>query len=529
MISAIVVAIAIRTIVISSSPTFLLGGDTPGYVAYTKEIIQNGFLIPGLNTIHFPGSFWVYPPVLPYFWSLLTVLFGNHPFTAFFVIEISGMVIDSLVIIPLYKTARLVFGKKVAAVSALLYTVYLPDLFALTWGGVPQLFATFIFSWVIYFTILISRQKTTSRRYAAALGLSLIALTFTHDLTIFVMLFVLLAILFASFLIKNIKIKGLNPDLSHLNSILRNVPISLLIALPALLLWYVPRYWWIIDAGAPYIDTNLPAIFSGSTSPAQLILQGINGYLSPLGFAIFLIPLVVWSIYIAFKHHPERIGVLLMFTAFPVIMSMADFHDPIVVARMGYYSFLPALIFSAYGIVNLVERYASASKTRTSSPKIGLSRNQNQRRVIAALLLPLLLVSALGVSANMNSHTFYNSYINNGPDQVIDYSTLNWIHSNLPNNSTFASFGEFGYYIMGYDGNPTLVYQNLKYLTQPAEWNESIAAYNLVYQPNHNVSLTEQLIKKYDVSYVTSIGNVSVPSFYKAIYRDNSTTIYYVQ
>lgn len=523
---AILIALAVRTIVISSSPTFLLGGDTPGYVAYTREIIQNGFLVPGLNTLHFPGSFWVYPPILPYFWSIVSNALGNNPLTPFYVIEISGIVADSFVIIPLYKTARTIFGNGVAKAAALMFTVYLPDLYALTWGGVPQLFATLIFAWVIYFTVMISKQETRSRKNAVALGITLVILTFTHDLTIFVTVFVLTFVLVASILLKKVKVPGLRPNGAHLNSIVKNIPLSLLIGLPAILLWYIPRYWWIIDAGAPYIDANLPAIFPQNVGTLQLIFQGVNGYLSPLGFAIFLIPLVAWSLYVAVRRDFEKSGVILLFALSPILISIVDFHDPTIVARMGYYTFLPSLILASYGIIRLKEMYTRESKAERGSYSIKPSGNQ--KRVIA-VMLPLILVSALGVSANMNSHTFYNSYVDSSPSQVIDYSTLNWIHSNVPKNSTFASFGEFGYYIMGYDGNPTLVYQNLKYLTQPTEWNESVAAYALVYQPSQNLTLTEHLITKYNVSYVTSIVNVSVPGFYKEIYTDNSTTIYYVK
>lgn len=525
--SAILIALAVRTLVISSSPTFILGGDTPGYVAFTKEIISNGLMIPGLNSLHFPGSFWVYPPLLPYFWSLLVKMIGTSTFTPFYVIEISGMVVDSLVIIPLFMTAKLVFGRRTAIISAFIFTVYLPDLYALTWGGVPQLFATFLFATVIYFAVRISKEEGDNKRNAVFLGITLTVLTFTHDLTIFVMLFSLILLSVMSAILLKFKFKGLNPNYAHLRSIVYKIPMAILIAVPALLVWYIPRYWWIIDAGAPYINTSLPFVVSNNTNLLSLIYQGVNGYLSPLGFAIFLIPLLIYSFRISIKQQFEKSGVLLAFTLFPVAMSILDFHDPTIVARMGYYSFLPGTIITAFGITYLYDRYGGKLKSLRKENIV--SWKQNGKTVTAALVVPLLLVSALGVSANMSSHTFYNSYVDAQPNQIIDYSALGWIHSNLPKNSTFASFGEFGYYIMGYDGNPTLVYQNLKYLTQPVEWNESIAAYNLVYRPAYNTSLTQGLISKYNISYVTSMNGVTVPSFYKEVYSNENMTIYFVR
>lgn len=527
VLTAIIIALAVRTLVISSSPTFILGGDTPGYVAFTREIIQNGLFIPGLNSLHFPGSFWVYPPLLPYFWSMLIKAFGDSTFTPFYVIEISGMVIDSLVIIPLFLTARTVFGSKVAIISAFMYTVYIPDLYALTWGGVPQLFATFLFAFAIYFTVRISRDESRSRRDAVLLGLVLIVLTFTHDLTIFVMLFSLTMIVIASAFLMKVRLKTFRPNKVHLHSIITKVPLSIAIAVPALLIWYIPRYWWIIDAGAPYINANLPIVFSSSLTLPQIIYQGIDGYLSPLGFAIFLIPLMSYSVYLVTKSHFEKSGILLAFMSFPVLMSIIDFHDPTIVARMGYYSFLPSVMITSYGIFSIYEKYRYSKEVNASSPANPVKRSR--KTIAVALAVPLILISSLGVTANMQSHTFYNSYLNVEPNQVIDYSALGWIHSNLPQNSTFASFGELGYYIMGYDGNPTLVYQNLKYLTQPVEWNESIAAYNLVYRPDMNVTQTEGLISQYNVSYVTSMTGVSVPSFYKEVYSSHNMVIYYVR
>lgn len=526
VLSAILVALAVRILVISSNPAFILGGDTPGYAAFTHEIIQNGMVIPGLNILHYPGSFWVYPPLLPYFWSLLVKVLGNSTIMPFYVIETSGMVIDSLVIIPLFLTARMVFGRKVATVSAFLYTVYLPDLFALTWGGVPQLFATFLFAFVIYFTVLISREETRYKKNAVLLGIILAVLTFTHDLTIFVMIFSLVLIILASAFFLKVKFKGFSPDRSHLLSIVTKLPISIAIAVPALLIWYIPRYWWVIDAGAPYVNANLPIVFTSSLTFPQLIFQGVEGYFAPLGFAILLIPLMVYSVRYAVKHAFEKSGILLSFMAFPVLLSIIDFHDPTIVSRIGYYSFLPSLVITSRGIMQLYEKYSQSDHTHD----IPVTQVRKSRRsILAALIVPLILVSALGVGSNVQSHTFYNTYVNVGSNQVIDYSTLGWIHSNLPQNSTFASFGELGYYIMGYDGNPTLVYQNLKYLTQPVEWNESIAAYNLVYRPDANVTLTHGLISKYNVSYVTSMAGVSVPSFYKEVYSNQNFIIYNVR
>lgn len=523
---ALATAIGIRTLVISSNPTFLLGGDTPGYVAYVQEVIRNGFMIPTQNAIHFPGSYWVYPPLLPYFWAILTHLLGNGPITPFYVIEISGMLIDALVVIPVFMIAKLVFGKKTAVVSAFMFTVYLPDLFALSWGGVPQLFATFLFAWVIYFTILISREESRSLRNTVVLGVVLIILTLTHDLSIFVMIFSILAVIILSLMLQRIKIRGLETNAAHLKSVVRKLPLSLLIALPLMLVWYIPRYWWIIDAGAPYINSNLPAVFTQTTATFSLVFQGMIYFLSPLSFAVLLIPLAVWSIYWCLKHMPEKSGVLLVFAILPILISVVDFHDPIIVGRMGYYTFLPALVITSHGLISFWNSHMEHRK------EVGMkntgSSNRSQKVAAAVIIIPFLMVSTFGVSANMTAHSFYNSYLDSSPSNVIDYSTLNWIHSNIPRNSTFASYGEFGYYIMGFDGNPTLVYQSLKYLTQPAEWNESIAAYDLVYAPSANVNMTMHLISKYNVDYVTTSGNVSVPSFYTEVYHDGNTTIYHV-
>lgn len=525
ILSSIVLAIVVRMIVVSSSPTFLLGGDTPGYVAYVREIIANGLQVPSVNSLHFPGSYWVYPPILPYFWSMLTLLLGNTQMTTFYVIEVTGLVIDSLVIIPLYLAAKLVFGKNVAVVSSFLFAFYLPDLYALTWGGVPQLFATFLIAWVIYFTLLISRESGRNYRNTVMLGIVLSVLTLTHDLSIWVMIFSLSALVVVSLILRALPARILSPDPEHLKSIIRKTPIAMLISVPALLVWYLPRTWWLVDAGAPYINTSLQQIFPQSSGLLPMALQGINGYFSPLGFAVFLIPLAIGGVYLCVRHSLEKTGVLLLFLSAPIVMSIIDVHDPTIVSRMGYYTFFPSLMITSYAIVHLKERYFS-DFTIFKLSTVANPRKNTKR--IAALTVPLILISALGVSANMSSHTFYNSYIGSEPNGLIDYTTLQWIHNNIPSNSTVASFGEFGYYVMGYDGNPTLVYQELKYLTQPAEWNESIAAYSLIYLPDNNITLTQQLISKYNISYVTGLQGISVPSFYSSVYSHDNMTIYKV-
>lgn len=525
ILSSVLLAILVRLIVVSSSPTFLLGGDTPGYVAYVREIISNGFGVPAVNSIHFPGSYWVYPPVLPYLWSLMTILFGNTQLTTFYVIEASGLVIDSLVIIPLYMTVKMVFGKNVGIVSSLLFAFYLPNLYALTWGGVPQLFATFLIAWVIYFTVLISREPERKYRNAIVLGAILTILTFTHDLSIWVMVFSLSALVIISLVLRTFPSERLAPEPAHLKAIITKVPIALLISVPSILIWYIPRTWWLVDAGAPYINASLQQFFPSQPDLLQTVIQGASGYFSPLGFAILLIPLAIAGIYLCVKHNMEKTGVLLVFMSTPILLSIIDFHDPIIVARMGYYTFFPSLMFTAYAIVLIKDKYFG--DFTVFRPSNAANPRRNTRRLVA-LTVPLILISALGVSANMSSHTFYNSYLSSEPNGLIDYTTLQWIHENVPSNSTVASFGEFGYYVMGYDGNPTLVYQDLKYLTQPAEWNESIAAYSLIYLPDSNTTLTQQLISKYNISYVTGVQGVAVPSFYKSVYSHDNMTIYKV-
>ena len=65
-------AVILRLIVLFSSRPYVYGGDSYSYIALSAEISANHYLIPFTNLIHYPGSDYIFPPVIPYFLSLFT-------------------------------------------------------------------------------------------------------------------------------------------------------------------------------------------------------------------------------------------------------------------------------------------------------------------------------------------------------------------------------------------------------------------------------------------------------------------------
>ena len=182
LILSLFLSMAVSAFVLSSNPSFLASGDVSAYSSLGKEIVRNGFLIPSTNTIHYPGSVWVYPPVVPYIFSII-VLFAGTGTAAYLSFSILGMLLFSITAIPVYYVVRSLFSEESARFSSLFYAFYPPSLYTITWGGYPQLLGYFIMGWVLYFLIQFTRGNVSTARYVIIEGILLGILTLSHDLS----------------------------------------------------------------------------------------------------------------------------------------------------------------------------------------------------------------------------------------------------------------------------------------------------------------------------------------------------------
>ncbi|PSN87288.1 hypothetical protein B9Q00_09260 [Candidatus Marsarchaeota G1 archaeon OSP_C] len=488
----VTLSLIVRFAVLLTKPSFVVAGDSGEYAALVRELVSNNFAVPSKNWIYYPGSSWIYPPLLLEIFALLTKIFGERGLTILHIMSVFSVTVDSLCVIPFYYTIKRLFGKASAVFGAFLFVGYYPDIYALTWGAHPQIFATFLLLCSFYF--LVRAVESQSLRFFAFSGLTLSLISLSHDLTTFVALSGL-GVYFVTRCIKAIRTKIVDKTLV-------GVVISLAIFLPSFGYWYLPRLSWVLGVAFSAQSAGFTPNFSSF----------VGSVVQPLGpvFPFLLLLLLLFSFLSAKKlsrmEKGEGVWLLISFVIGAFILMLFELKDVVLATRLSYYIFLPAAL-----LVCFVNR---------------------KRSTLFALFLASLLVLnvAVAVQANSRAHTYFDECFEcDSRALVTQMRVLTWIAQNVPRSAVFASAGELGYYIAGLDGNPTLVYHPLEYLTQPQEKAESLAAYVLVYQSAQNLSLTMKYVFLYNVSYVVVYNPVvQTPCFYEAVYKDSTVTVFRV-
>ncbi len=506
--------IILRLLVFISSPQFISVGDAAEYVALAKELAANNFAVPSHNTLYYPGTPWIYPPLGLELLAVIIKLTAPSGWEPFYTLTALMVVFDSLTVIPVFLLTKRVFDRGAAFAAGLIFASYPPDLYALSWSAYPQIVATFIVAWVL---VLWVRAETDPHplRISVFMGLLVGVVALVHDLTAFVLVGVLLTYAVIGTLVGLIGRRRVSNTASA-------AWVSLAVCSPFMAYWYAPRLWWVEYAAS-------------SSSTPQTLISGVNQFLQsfaiPVGvyygyMIVYALLLIVFAYTMITHYRPTTLLTLLCFAAVPVAVMVYKSTDITLLERLPYYTLLPTTIFVAKGLTYTCTRVEKAVK----------SFRPVSRRVWAytlAILLAFTAFTALStVSYSASAHTYYAQcdYCSNKVEPLTDLSIYEWIEANTPPGSVFAAAGHIGYYIAAYDGRPTIVYHPIDYLTQPSERYESLAAYTLVFTPDYNIVETLTYIIQYNVSYVVVYNtyNITVPYFYKPVYTDNLVTLYQV-
>lgn len=512
----------ITSMIVLSSRPFLQGtGDTSTYVSLSREIIANGLIIPQINTIHYPGSVWVYPPIFPYMGALLISLTKAQGWDQYIVLGFVGSLIFSLTSIPVYLLLREMYGNFVSFLGAIMYPFFLPSLYILSWGGYPQLLGFLLTSIIIYYFIKADQKGKSRIRYAIYSGFALGILALSHDLT-FVLIFVSVIILIIYRLIIRLMTGAASKQ-----SI--KVPlIAILISSAFGAYWYAPRIWWVKDSAFPTSSSAFLKYSVGITSSPgimQDLSSDIFSLQQPLGpismFVIIFALYIVLLFFLIFKmngelRHNGKIDFVYIIMLIALVISLIEFKDPVLFVRLFYF-----VLFTGFILVIKPLYYGVKDLMKSSTGIRQFSREITVRRVAGyAVILLVLFNAVIGLSFNYESHTFYGSDTGSASLDVQSMGILNFVHKNLSDQAVIAAPVPLAFDVMGYAGNPVLAFQPSNYLTQPVEWEENYAAYIMIYQSSQNVSYTHSLIHEYNVSYVI------VPAHTQGI--DPSYTVIYV-
>jgi hypothetical protein len=535
LVSAFSLAVVLRLIVVSTPPRFYTASDSGEYVSFARELIANHFAIPKFNTLYYPGSPWIYPPIAIEFFAMLVWLTRASGWTPFYLLTAIMVVIDSLTIIPVFLVSKRVFNEFAAVVAVLIYAAYPPDLYALTWSGYPQIIATFLLGWIIYyFLVTVDSPNWGSPINIVSLGLITGILALTHDLTIFVVFFT--AMFYCVFvLLRNVRVlvSSNGPQRRNVMTRVFKIVAANLIALPFFAYWYLPRWQWVMSAASV-----MPGAGEGLIS---VITNFFSSIIQPLGpfydFPIIFAVLLLFSLYLmGSKRNGKAFDVVFSFLVAPILLILVEHGNGVLSARLSYYIFFPALILVAYSLSSVVTnlqglRLKAGRLTKFNGGDLVSRKKIDKPKMVAyGIVFVLVALNAIGtVSFNMTSHTYYDKCFSCDATNVLitNLPVLAWIHQNIPNHAVFAVAGDLGYYVSAYDGNPAIVYHSLQYLTQQTERQESLAAYFLVYEASTNLTLAWNYIHYYNVSYVIVYNspNTTLPYFYQTVYSDNQVSV----
>lgn len=488
---ALVFSLSFVVRIILFYPSFVQGGDLGQFATFVREMNLNGSLIPSSNSLYFPGTQYIYPPLSFLLTNGITsVIYAQfNPYGVMKTLLILGAAASS-------GTATLIYGlSRSGSVSVknficgAVVVFFTPDLYALSWGGDPSVIGEFLF--ILFLTFLLQR-KPGKERWIIGSSLTLILIAFTHDLTWF---FAILALLVLTIydLTKN------GPVLA-----LRDI-IPLASGLLAGLIWWLPRVAFVLDALGASGSSGYGSLNPVSSAQTYLIAF--------LPFAFAIVSMAVYSLYrsnIKLSKIKWDPFVLAMFSSFIFLIFLPK--SPTLAARILYFGIITSTIV-------VMRMFADTSGPVGGKRPAGYGKG----KLALPILILVVIVAATLPLQFANAHSSTN-YYKSGYYQY-DPELLTWGETHLDNGTVVAP--NIGNYIAAVDGAPVIVYGN--FLVGGTQIMQRDIGIQIVTNPASSSSL--QYLSEYDITYVVvstsylNSSNTTFPgSLYSEIYSDN----YYV-
>lgn len=468
-------------------------GDSAEFGTFVREIAANGGFVPSTNTLYFPGSPYIYPPLLflATYWLglLVSPIVGTGGILNLQIIFLIAVAFSSLTSSLIYWFLGPPRRKLDLLLRMILLSFFSADLFALTWGGLPYIVSEFFF--VLVLVSFMKRGSRSQWMWIAAASVALIA--FLHDLTYFVTVYVVLVFLVFDLVRKDYPA-------------VKRTLIPVVIGGIAGVIWWLPRIQFIVSA--------LTTRVSSSSGP---IVQGSSAFSSYSGLVL---PLIVLVILIFLELNGSRISgekikidyihVALISSAVAVVFL---FLNPAVTARYALYSLDILMIGLLLG-------------TQFILPQEGHNKHGRLAAVLLATVLVLVPVQFLAIE---DSARFYTS-----SGYSYDSGIVSWAEKSHINGTVIAPY-PMGDYLSSIDGVKVIPYDGYYYGVR--EISLMSGAAGVIMNSTSNQSLT--FVKENGIDYIvvqntlinSSISNhrITFPyPDYKLVISSDYYTVYLV-
>lgn len=488
-----VAAFAVRIMIFY--PSFIQGGDLGQFTTFAREIQAIGG-VPAVNSLYFPGTEFIYPPLL----FLMTYLVNAPFFSAFNAtlvmheLLVIASLASSLTAVVIYYISRSSETRTKNLVVGTVAVFFMPDLYALSWGGDPFMVGEFLFISTLY---LFSVRKPGKYGWVALSSVTMILLAFSHDLTWFFSMFAFLILLVYDLVKKN-------------NRILVMELVPFVISLVAGMIWWVPRLaflyhaFFITEAAGYGLYTPIGAVFNYvlvfipfAVAVGILAFYSLfrsNIVLTKVKWDPFIVALVASAVFIVFMFKSETLGSRIMYFSiiFVTIVVLGFFRD-------------------------------------STGPHFRKSRSTKGRKIAGStaalvIMLIIMLTVPFQVAFAVNSVDHYKS----GYYQY-DQELLDWGQTHFVNGTVVAP--NVGNYIASVDGAPVIIYGN--FLVGASQIKYRNAAASIILNPGNQTSVN--YINQYGIRYIVistsfadnlSLNNHFPPAMYRTIFSDK---YYYVE
>lgn len=500
---AFFLAITLRLVVLLTSRPYVFGGDSYSYIALSREISGNTYLIPYSNQIHFPGSEFIFPPAIPYFLSLFVPVMSTFDLLA--ILTFLDILLGSVPVFLVSSITSRLGGKNPGIISGFIYGTFPAFIYLDTWGDVAQVLGIVVILLLILL-LLDVLDNPDSRRFTFFAFLALVFLAFSHDLSFFFSLFFIL--------ISIIMIVVLNAKKRQKVFSIQPVLVILFSGGIAGSTWYILHPAWIsfIIEGFLSRSTHSTVTVFGLASSISPLFAVPYGY-NILAFIFFALLLISWlyTHLAGWTNDKVLLDALMLASLIPGVVFISN---PVLFSRFLYFA---SLGYSIAGSILLGDILAYQGKR----PSLNLRRLQFVAKVVVFLIIAMYL--SLSVTINASSHAYYVS--GGGSGNTFDENVIlsDWIGSH-DTGGAVAAPQQIGFMIMAYANVPVLVNENSTLLTQKVEVSESFAAGELI-SLTGNITLVKDIVTEYSVQYVVTNQTIHT-DIYKPVFSNSFYTVY---